>query len=617
MPLVDLELPAGVYRNGTKLQSKGRWYDANMVRWRNGRLRPIGGWLQTTATNLTEVGRSMFAWRDNSLNKLLAIGTSAKLYIYSGTTGTPYDATPTNFSAGRSTALTGLGFGAGPFNGTTVDTSVTANDIKIGSSTTIVSTSTDFRTYFSAPDLIQASGFTNSANNKTYSNSHKVTNVAENTLTIDGTLSTAGADGSVGQTINLSKARGYGDDLDSGTSLILGANTWSFDHFGEILIASSKSDGKVYNWNPSGLASETDAVISTNAPTDNSGIIVSKERFLICIGAGGNPKKVQWADQESLTTWTPTATNQAGSFELETSGSLEVAKRVGDRILCFTTVDVHALDYVGPPYVYGRSKVGDACGVISPQAVATVRSIAVWMSYGSFFYYDGVVKNLKCDVNAYIFDDINKLQQSKVFAVTNQQYNEVWWFYQSKTSDEVDKYVIWNYEENWWSIGEMPRTTMMDSGIFDDPIGIGTDYKMYLHEQTPSASSRADDVGPPSSASDMCLRDRSLVRGLDSATENAFVYVESGPFEMGDRIMQGKQILTDIESGTNGLRIKFKTQLTPNGTETESTSYPIETDGFTDIRIQGRGVSMVVESPFDQNWDLGRNRMDVKALGKR
>ena len=144
MPLVSLELPAGVYRNGTKLQSKGRWYDANMVRWRNGRLRPIGGWLKTTASVLAEVGRSMFAWRDNSLNKLLAIGTAEKLYIYSSTSGTPYDATPSNFSVGRTTALAGLGVGAGPYNGTTVNKTVTATDISIGSSTTIVSSSTHF-----------------------------------------------------------------------------------------------------------------------------------------------------------------------------------------------------------------------------------------------------------------------------------------------------------------------------------------------------------------------------------------------------------------------------------------------------------------------------------------
>lgn len=622
MPLVSLELPAGVYRNGTKLQSKGRWYDANMVRWRNGRLRPIGGWSQSTATYsggssaVSEVGRTMFAWKSNSGTKLLAIGTSEKLFIYSGTSGNPYDATPSGFSGGRENALIGYGYGAGPFNGTSINKTVTATDIYIGSSTTIVSSSTDFTTYFSAPDLIQASGFTNSANNKTYSNSHRITAVSANSMTVDGTLVTTGADGSAGQSITLSKARGYSEDLDTGTDLILNANTWSFDVFGEILILLAQSDGKVYQWNPSNLSAQTDATVVANAPTENKGIIVSKERFLICLGAGGNPKKVQWADQETLTTWTPSATNLAGSFELDTAGEIQVAKKVGDRILVWTNLDCHSLDWVGPPYAFGRSKIGDSCGVISPQSAVSVRGISAWMGDGGFWYYDGTVKPLTCEVNSYIFDDMNSLQKSKVYAVPNQKFNEIWWFYPSGSSEEVDKYVIWNFEENWWSIGTMPRTAFIDSGAFDTPIGLGTDKKLYFHEEDASTSSRADGIGPPSSASDMCLRDRALVRGTTESTETGFVYAETGPFEMGDRIMQGKQLLTDVDAGTNGLRFKFKTQNTPMDTETESSAYSID-DGYTDIRIQGREVSFMVESPFDQNWDLGRMRMDVKALGKR
>ena len=33
MALIKLDLPAGIYRNGTDLQSSGRWRDSNLVRW--------------------------------------------------------------------------------------------------------------------------------------------------------------------------------------------------------------------------------------------------------------------------------------------------------------------------------------------------------------------------------------------------------------------------------------------------------------------------------------------------------------------------------------------------------------------------------------------------------
>ena len=619
MPLVSLELPAGVYRNGTKLQSKGRWYDANMIRWKNGRLRPIGGWEQTDTSGITDAGRTMKAWKDNSGNKLLAIGTATKLWVYQGNSGTAYDATPSAFNAGRVTALSGLGFGAGPFNGSGVDVTITAEDISIGSSTTIVSTSTDFTEYFSAPDLIQASGFTNSANNKTYSNSHRITAVSANSMTVDGTLSTAGADGSAGQSITLSKARGYGENLSTGTSLILGANTWSFDVWGEYLIALSKSDGKIYEFRPNYLTTSSKATVISNAPTNSLGVVVSKERYLVAIGASNDPRKVAWSDQEDNTVWSASATNSAGSFKIDSAGELQVALKVGDRILMWTDVDCHALDYVGPPYIFGRRKIGDACGVISPQSVVSFRGISAWMSDGQFWTYDGVVKPLRCEVQSYVFDDINLVQKSKIFATTNQQFGEIWWFYCSKSSDEIDRYIIWNYAENWWSIGQMPRTSFIDSGVYDRPMGLGTDFKLYEHESDASTATRPSSIGPPSSASDMCLRDRKLYRGTDQTGETGFVYAESGPFEIGigERRVQGNQLITDTDAGTNGLRFAFKQQATPEDAETTSDSYDIASDGYTDIRVQGREVSFKVESPFDQNWDIGNIRMDVKQVGKR
>ena len=618
MALIPLELPAGVVRNGTKLQSRGRWYDANLIRWRDGRMRPVGGWTQTTATAVTGKGRSMFAWKDNSGKSLLAIGTATKLYIYSGSTGTPYDATPTGFVGGRSTAIEGSGYGTGVFNGNAVTKTVTATDIAVGSSTTITSTSTDFTDTFSAPEEIQASGFTNSGNNKTYPNSHYVSAVAANLLTVSGGLTAESA----GASITLSAARGFGEDSTS-SSLTLDASTWSFDTFGEYLVAVALSDGKLYYWQPSQLAAEGAAAVVTGAPTSNTGVIVSKERIVILLGAAGNSKKVQWGDQELLTgssTWIASSVNTAGSFELETSGAIQCGRKVGDRILIWTSQDCHALDWVGPPYIYGRSKIGDACGVVSPQSVVSVGGMAAWVSDGSFWLYDGVVKPLKSDVASYVFDDMNLTQVSMLYGVSNKEYNEIWWFYASKNATEIDRYVIWNFAENWWSIGQLPRTSMIDSGVFKNPIGLGSDGLLYLHEQKGSTSSRAENVPTPTTFNNVGLQNRSLVQGTTVESETAYVYAESGPFELGrgDRVMHGKQLLTDTENlGTNGLRFRFKTAQTPEETETQSVIYDIAADGYTDIRVQGREVSFKVESPYDQDWDIGHVRMEVAAGGRR
>jgi len=619
MPLIPLELPAGVFRNGTRLQARGRWYDANLIRWRDGRMRPVGGWSKITTSALDGVGRSMFAWKSQAGNSLLAIGTGQKLYIYASSVGTPFNVTPSGFQQGSASSSQGTGYGAGRFNGPTTIKTVTASDIAVGSSTTITSTSTDFTTIFSGPEDIQASGFSNSANNKTYPNFHHVSTVAANTLTIPaGGLSTESA----GSAITLSAARGFGEDAAT-TGLTLDATTWSFDSFGEFLVAVGTSDGKLYYWQPSQLGQQTAAAVVTGAPTQNLGVIVSKERIVICLGSGGNPKLVKWGDQEALvgsSVWTPAATNTAGSFELETAGSIMSAKRVGDRILVWTSNDCHALDWVGPPYIYGRSKIGDACGLISNQAAVSVRGIAAWISDGSFWMYDGVVKPLQSEVAAYVFDDINELYTSMIYGAANKEFNEIWWFYVGKGSTEVNKYVVWNFAENWWSIGQLPRTSMIDSGVFSYPIGLGTDGLLYQHEKKGATTSRAEGVAVPTSFQNVGLQDRALVQGTDATNEAAYVFAESGPFEMGngDRIMHANQLITDTENlGDNGLRFKFKTQQTPEDTEAESAIYDIQSDGYTDIRVQGREVSLRVESPYDQDWDIGRVRMEVTQGGRR
>ena len=618
MPLIPLELPPGVSRNGTRLQSRGRWYDANLIRWRDGRMRPVGGWSKITTSALDGVGRSMFSWKSNAGQNFLAIGTGEKLYLYSASVGSSFDITPSGFVAGRATAVQGTGYGVGGFNGTAIQKTVTASDIAVGSSTTITSTSTDFTTIFSAPEDIQASGFSNSANNKTYPDFHHVTNVAANTLTISGTLTPEAA----GSDITLSAARGFGESVGS-SSLTLDATTWSFDSFGEFLVAVGTSDGKLYYWQPAQLGQQTAAAVVTGAPTGNLGVIVSKERIVICLGSGGNPKLVKWGDQEALvgtSVWTPAATNTAGSFELETAGSIMTAKKVGDRILIWTSQDCHALDWVGPPYIYGRSKIGEACGVISPQAAVSVRGIAAWISDGSFWMYDGVVKPLKSEVAAYIFDDINPTQTSQIYGVPNKEFNEIWWFYVSKSGTEIDKYVIWNYAENWWSIGQLPRTSMIDSGVYGYPIGLGTDGLLYQHEQKSSGTTRSDDAGVPTSFSNVGLQDRQLAQGTTTQNETAYVYAESGPFELGngDRVMHAKQLITDTENvGSNGLRFRFKTRQTPAQTLSESQIYDLQADGYTDIREQGRELSLRVESPYDQDFDIGRVKMQVSPGGRR
>lgn len=490
---IPLKLPPGVFRNGTEYQAAGRWYDANLVRWYEGTLRPINGWRTRSSSQMSGSCRGIITWRDNSSNRWIAAGTHSKLYVMNEL-GTLKDITPSGFTTGyaSSTVLTGYGY-------------------------------------------------------------------------------------------NVYGSFAYGVARpDTGTPIA--ATTWSMDTWGEYLVACSSWDGKLYEWQL-GFSSPTLAAAITNAPTGNKAVLVTQERIIFALGAGGNPRKVQWCDQEDNTQWTPAGDNLAGDYDLATPGSLIAGKRVKGVNLLFTDVDVHTAQYVGAPFVYGFEKAGSGCGLISAQSVAAIDTAAIWMSKAGFWIYDGYVKPLPSDVSDYIFGNINYAQASKIYAVHNSKFGEIWWYYPSASSNENDSYVTFNYRENHWNIGLMARLAGTDSGVFSYPLMVSSDGYIYEHEV-----------------------------GFDY--DDASVYAESGPVQLGngDNVMSVSELIPD-EQTLGEVVVSFKARNYPTGTQ--STYGPYTAANPTDVRFTARQVNVKVTADTLSDWRVGVMRLDAKPSGKR
>ena len=365
---------------------------------------------------------------------------------------------------------------------------------------------------------------------------------------------------------------------------IIPATTWSMDSWGEYLVACSSADGQLLEWQL-GFTTPTKAVAITNAPTSCEAVMTTAERFVFALGASGNPRKVSWCDQENNTVWTPSATNQAGDFEINSVGSIKCGKRVRGINLIFTDVDVHVATYIGLPYVYSFEKAGSGCGVISSQAVAAIDTAAIWMSKSGFWVYDGYVKPLVSDVGDYIFQNINYNQSSKVYAVHNSKYGEIIWFYPSSASNENDSYVVYNYREGHWAIGSLARTAGTDRGVFTNPLMISTDGYIYEHE-------------------------------VGYAYDGSTPYAESGPYEIGagDNIMSVRRVIPD-EQTLGEVVVSFKTRMYPMATET--TYGPYAAAQPTDVRFAARQVKVRYTGNVLEDWRVGVNRFDVVAMGKR
>ncbi len=365
---------------------------------------------------------------------------------------------------------------------------------------------------------------------------------------------------------------------------IIPATTWSMDSWGEYLVACSSADGQLLEWQL-GFTTPTKAVAITNAPTGCEAVMTTAERFVFGLGASGNPRKVSWCDQENNTVWTPSATNQAGDFEINSVGSIKCGKRVRGINLIFTDVDVHVATYIGLPYVYSFEKAGSGCGVISSQAVAAIDTAAIWMSKSGFWVYDGYVKPLVSDVGDYIFQNINYNQSSKVYAVHNSKYGEIIWFYPSSASNENDSYVVYNYREGHWAIGSLARTAGTDRGVFTNPLMISSDGYIYEHE-------------------------------VGFTYDGSTPYAESGPYEIGngDNIMSVRRVIPD-EQTLGEVVVSFKTRMYPMATET--TYGPYSAAQPTDVRFAARQVKVRYTGDVLDDWRVGVNRFDVVAMGKR
>lgn len=378
----------------------------------------------------------------------------------------------------------------------------------------------------------------------------------------------------------------FGQPIQSNsTSVPQEATTWSLDNWGEYLVACHYDDGRLLEWQ---LDTAANAAPISNAPTDNLGLVVTEERFIFALGAGGNPRSVAWCDFEDNTIWTASTTNQAGSQELQTSGQIMQGIRTRGQTLIITDTDAFAARYSGPPYVYSFSRVGTSCGAISRKAAADVDIGVFWMGPRGFFRFDGnSVSEIPCDVHDYVFGDFNVGQQSKVWSVANGQFGEIWWFYCSADSTEIDRYVAFDYKENHWLIGNLARTSGVQRGVFRYPwmAGHNADTDIYDHE-----------VG----------------YNFDSATS----FAETGPISLGsgDQIAKVTKLIPDEET-QGDVDVTFKTRFYPNAAET--THGPFTPSNPTSMRFSGRQLRMRVEGQRPTQWKVGNMRIDTIAGGRR
>ena len=641
MPLKKILFRPGVNRENTRYaseslgsvatgtQSVGGWYESNKVRFRAGTPEKIGGWQRISDSTFLGVCRSLWNWVTLGSLNLLGVGTNLKFYIESG--GAYNDITPIRASSTINN---------NPFVAVNGSSIVTVTDTANGC------INGDFVTFSGAVGL--GGNITASVLNKEY----QITYVDDNTYTIDVgvTANAADASGSPGggasvvatYQINVGPAIvspvvGWGAGAwgagvwgTGGTSLS-SIRLWSQSNFGQDLIFAPKG-GKLYYWSaPSGL--NTRGVLVSSLPGADSYVpyavnfiyVSDTSRFVFAFGTNDpgsadpfalDPMLIRWSDQESVVTWTPAATNQAGSIRLSHGSKIVTAVQTRQEIVVITDSSIYSLQYLGPPAVWSSQLLGDNISIIGPNAAIVASGKVYFMGVDKFYVYDGRLNTLRCDLRQYIYSDINLTQSDQVFSGTSEGFNEVWWFYPSAESNTIDKYVVYNYLEDVWYYGTMERTAWLDSGLRDYPMAATYVNNIVYHEYGVDDNSTLTTLPINSYIS-------SSEFDIDDGHNFGFVYRILPDLTFrgseGDNTPQVTMTLIPLQNSGSGYNDPQSEGGVSYATIQRITTVPVEEfTGQVFVRVRGRQMVFKVENNLiGTQWQLGAPRIDIKSDGRR
>jgi hypothetical protein len=641
MPLTKLQFQPGINRETTSYSNEGGWFDCDKIRFRFGLPEKIGGWIGKSATYFLGTCRALHSWVALAGDQYIGLGTHLKYYIEEG--GAYNDITPIRVttSAGDVT-----------FSAASGSATITVTDADHGA------VEGDFVTFSGAASL--GGNITADVLNQEYQitevpgpNSYKFeareANTSINSITVQGGLNPTPvlADGSDTGNGGASTVGAYqiNTGLDTvvagtgwgagtwgrgtwGSSSALTATTdvlriWSHDNFGEDLIINVR-DGGIYYWDKSTQSAPFTRAVALSdlsgadafTPTIAKQVIVSdRDRHVIVFGADPlddigtqDPLLIRFSNQEDPTTWLPTAENTAGDLRVSSGSEIVAALETRQQILVWTDVSMHSMQFLGPPFTFGIDQISNNTTIMGPMAAIAVDDMVFWMGAQDFYAYDGRVRKLPCTVKEFVFSDFNDAQAEKVTVGLNSSFNEVWWFYPSADSDNIDKYVVYNYAQDIWYYGTLNRTAWIDRGINSQPIAASNN-RLYLHE--------------------FGLNDGST--SPESAIES---YIESSQIDIsdGDNFAFIRRIIPDVTfeqstATTPTMDMVVKVRNFPGANYSNSNTAQVDKtatvpiEQFTNqvhLRLRGRSFALRAQSDTtDVKWRLGSPRLDVRTDGRR
>jgi hypothetical protein len=530
-----LTLRPGVNTQASQTLGEGGWYASNLIRWRDGFLEKVAGWLRLFSTTCAGLVRGMHAWSGLTGDEYLMIGSTDSLQLWDGTTlhtvrapiavenvaslsivGTAATSIirVTYASHGLSTgdiitpplplAFANTGGGYTIYPGSTYSVTVTGTNtysfdtgVVSASNVTQANVPQYAATASSATIQVICRGHGKTTGDpwtiyrttvvggiQLQTGAYTCTVIDANNLTFtydtQATSTDAAFEGNYTTTVPIQP-----------TAATFPATTnWFIDNFGENGVFCYEN-GPLSLWVPPPISGTNVATLIPTGPTANGMILVAMPQAQVVslraeVSGVQDPLLIRWSDVGSTSIWTASATNQAGSYHLARGSRIVGGIQAPSSTLVLTDLDLWAMQYIGPPLVYSFNIVGTGCGLIAPRAICVLNGTAYWMAGQNFYKFDGNgVIAIECPVWDVVFRNIHPdaTAQNKIVAGSNSPAQEVWFFYPSADgSGEIDSYVKVNAQNGLWDYGSLTRTAWIDENVFGQPLAADSNYRIQQHE---------------------------------------------------------------------------------------------------------------------------------------
>ena len=662
MAFLKLQFKPGLNRDQTNYSGEGGWYECDKIRFRSGYPQKIGGWQKGNAQPFIGVCRQMGNWITTFGDNFLAVGTNKKLYIEAG--GNFYDITPLRtvnptrtspttdncitLTLGSNVVTVTLPVAHELVTGAYVEISgvvgpllgIPASELN-GNHEVTVTSATAF-TYVVSTIAGSAPSLSASFISGTYTTEAL-------TGGMGGTAITIGFEIEPGNAITVT---GYGwgagtwgrDAWGLGTTtapIILPQRDWWMDNFDNDLVTNIRN-GEGYWWargtslDPAvPLADKAIRLVDYATAEGFSGsavpikimqlLVSQQDKHLLAFGAvpfgstnpaDFDPLLIRWADQDTPGDWTPSQTNTAGDLRVSRGSRIVRALPTRQETLVWTDTNLYTLQFLGTTDVFALQEYADNISVMSPRCMASAANITYWMGQDKFYAYTGRVETLPCSLRNHVFANFNYGQSEQVVCGTNEQWNEIWWFYPSSSADYNDSYVIYNHLERIWYYGSIERTAWLDTPLREVPTG---------------ANTPIINTTDPISTGPGYIYDHEV--GMDDDGLPLVSYIQSNDFDLedGDKFMLIRRILPDIDfAGSAAVTPEATLQIRPRNfpgsnfySDPADAQRVVQTTvgSYTDqvfMRARARQMALKIQSEnLGVNWQLGAPRLDARPDGTR